>query len=454
MEQVFQYVDQMFEQYVKEVATLCSFRSVKGDSAGLQACRNLLKKKLDALGFCPGEYGGMQEAALLHGYRGVAGKKTLLFYNHYDVVPEGPSSAWTTSPFEIVSENGRLWGRGISDNKGALLARLQAVEAILAVKGELPTGVAFLFDGDEETGSAAISRMAEEEPGALRALTDADLCIWENGRTLPDGSPEAAFGVRSTLTVELKVKTSNGDEHGRMGAELPNAAWRLSWALASLKDMNERVLIDGFYDDVLPATNADLEVLSQYPYDQEGMLARKEIPEFHLGLRDLELKKKIFLQPSLNINGLESGEPWKGFRNIVPHTASARISIILVPQQHAEDILRKLKRHLSKKGFGDVEVIADPNGFPVRTPVDTPWRTVLTRAAAAVYERPLTASITQLGSGPAYLLRTVRPELPIVCACGVAALDSGHHSAKENVLLENYKNGIKFTIAMLYEAGK
>lgn len=140
----------------------------------------------------------MQEAALLHGYRGVAGKKTLLFYNHYDVVPEGPSSAWTTSPFEIVSENGRLWGRGISDNKGALLARLQAVEAILAVKGELPTGVAFLFDGDEETGSAAISRMAEEEPGALRALTDADLCIWENGRTLPDGSPEAAFGVRST----------------------------------------------------------------------------------------------------------------------------------------------------------------------------------------------------------------------------------------------------------------
>ena len=116
MEQVFQYVDQMFEQYVKEVATLCSFRSVKGDSAGLQACRNLLKIKLDALGFCPGEYGGMQEAALLHGYRGVAGKKTLLFYNHYDVVPEGPSSAWTTSPFEIVSENGRLWGRGISDN--------------------------------------------------------------------------------------------------------------------------------------------------------------------------------------------------------------------------------------------------------------------------------------------------------------------------------------------------
>lgn len=77
MEQVFQYVDQMFEQYVKEVATLCSFRSVKGDSAGLQACRNLLKIKLDALGFCPGEYGGMQEAALLHGYRGVAGKKNV-----------------------------------------------------------------------------------------------------------------------------------------------------------------------------------------------------------------------------------------------------------------------------------------------------------------------------------------------------------------------------------------
>lgn len=113
-----------------------------------------------------------------------------------------------------------------------------------------------------------------------------------NGRTLPDGSPEAAFGVRSTLTVTLKVKSSNGEEHGRMGAELPNAAWRLVWALATLKDINENILIDGFYDDVAHPTQADIDVLQNYPYDENGMLKRKEISEFLLGLSGLELKRR------------------------------------------------------------------------------------------------------------------------------------------------------------------
>lgn len=454
MQQVFRYVDQMTERYIRELSEFCAHRSVKGDGNGLMHARMQLKEKLALLGFAANEYAGPQEPAVLYGCRRMSGKKTVLFYNHYDVAPEGPKPAWATPPFQLTEKDGRLWGRGVSDNKGALLARLQAIEAILAVKGELPAGVAYVFDGDEETGSAALKRMAKEEPELLKQMADADLCIWENGRTLPDGSPEAAFGVRSTLTVHLKVRSSNGDEHSRMGAELPNASWRMVWALASLKDINEQVLIEGFYDDVLPDSDADLDVLSKYPYDEEGMLARKDIKEFLLGLRGIKLKKKIFLQPSLNINGMESGEPWKGLRNIIPYSASARISIVLVPQQHPEDILNKLRRHLCAKGFDDVEVSADPTGFPVRTPVDHPWRDVLGSAASAVYEKPLTASITQLGSGPAYLLRTVRPDLPIICACGVAALDSGHHSAKENIVIENYIKGIKYTIAALYEAGK
>ena len=401
MEQVFQYIDHMSARYIEELAELCSMRSVKGDTDGLYRTYQTVKARLSSLGFSPVEYGAPQESSVLFGRRPVSGKKTLLFYNHYDVVPEGAASAWAKPPFQLTEQDGRLYGRGVSDNKGALLARLQAVEAILSIKGALPVGTAFLLDGDEETGSMTLSRMVSDAPELLREMTDAALSLW-----------------------------------------------------ASLKDIHEQVLIDGFYDDVLPATQADLDVLQNYPYDEAGMLARKEIPDFILGLHGLELKKKIFLQPSLNINGIESGEPWKGFRHIIPSTASARFSVILVPRQNAEDILQKLRRHLDQNGFSDVEITADSAGFPVRTPVDNPWRNVLTRAAEAVYEKPLTPSITQLGSGPAYLLRTVRPELPIICACGVAALDSGHHSARENILLQNYINGIKFTVATLFEAGR
>lgn len=454
MEQVFKYVDRMSAQYIEELAWLCSMRSVKGDENGLGNARRMIKEKLDGMGFSPEEYGKADEASIVFGRRTVDKKKLVLFYNHYDIVPEGNENAWIAPPFTLTERGERLYARGVSDNKGALMARLQAIEAILTVKGSIPAGVAFLFDGDEETGSITLSRMVEEEAETVRKITDADLCLWENGRTLPDGSPEAAFGVRSTLTVTLKVKSSNGEEHGRMGAELPNAAWRLVWALATLKDINENILIDGFYDDVAHPTQADIDVLQNYPYDENGMLKRKEISEFLLGLSGLELKKKIFLQPSLNINGIESGEPWKGFRHIIPNEASARFSVILVPYQKADDILLKIRKHLEANGFADIEVNADAEGFPIRTPVDTPWRDVLSRAAANVYEKPLTPSITQLGSGPAYLLRTVRPELPIICSCGVAALDSGHHSARENVTIQNYINGIKFTIATLFEAGK
>lgn len=454
MQRIFQYVDEAFPRYVEELSALCACRSVAGDQEGLCQAKHILLNKLEVLGFSVNTYGTNDLPPVIGARREKPGKPKLLFYNHYDVVPEGRVDEWQSSPFSPTIRDGRLWGRGVSDDKGALMARLQALEAILKVKGELPVEVACLLDGQEETGSAELARLVQENAETVRALTDADLCFWENGRTLPDKSPEAAFGVRSTLSVELRVQTTNGEEHGRMGAELPNAAWRLVWALASLKDADEQVKIDGFYDDVLPPKPCDLDVLENYPLDEEAMLARKGISEFLLGLQGLELKKKIFLQPSLTICGISSGEPWKGFRNIVPSVASARLSIILVPDQKAEDILQKLKRHLTEHGFSDIEVVATGGGFPVRTPLDNPWRQVLTRAADHVYEKPLTPSITQLGSGPAYLLRTVQPNLPIICACGVAGLDSGHHSTKENIWLENYKNGIKYTIATLYEAAK
>ncbi len=452
MQEIFQYVDAAFPRFLEELVPLCPCRSVAGDATGLGQAHNFLLGKLAVLGLSPQTYGEKEHPLVIAGSREGVGAAKVLFYNHYDVVPEGASEHWQTPPFCPAVREGRLWGRGVSDDKGPLMARLQAIEAILAVKGELPVGAAFLLDGQEETGSGQLSFLVEKQPETLRRLTDADVCLWENGRTLPDQSPEVAFGVRSTLSVEFRVRTSNGDEHGRMGAELPNAAWRLIWALASLKDAGENIQIAGFYDDVLPPRLCDLETVAQYPYDEEGMLTQKEIPSFLLGLRGAPLKEKIFLQPSLTVCGLSAGEPWKGYRNIVPCAASARLSIILVPNQRAEDILEKLRQHLAEKGFPDIQVIASGAGFPIRTPLDTPWRPVLEQAAEKVYQKPVAPSITQLGSGPAYLLRMVQPELPILCACGVAGLDSGHHSAKENIWLENYKNGIKFTIATLYQA--
>lgn len=452
MKAVFDYIDLKSKQYFNELTDLCSCRSVKGDTQGLESASGLIRERLDALGFeiIEKKEEGCPPVFLAH-KKGKTNTNVII-YNHYDVVPEGKIENWSTDPFTPSIIGGRLWGRGVSDDKGALIARLQAVSSMLDVYGELPCNISILFEGEEETGSNTLKKLIAAKDSDLRKTLEGDMCLWENGRVLPDSSPEAAFGVRATLMVTLKVTTMNCEEHGRMGAELPNAAWRLVWALSSLKNMEDRVLVDGFYDDVLEPTKEDIEVVANYPYDEKETLDRKEISSFVNGLEGVHLKKRIFLEPSLNINGFESGEPWKGYRNIVPHTAKARLSVILVPNQSAEDVLYKIKAYLNKNGFGDIEVEGDIEGFPIRTPMNSEWRRILTSAAQRVYEKPLTPSITQLGSGPAYMLREVNPNLPIIAACGVASLKSGHHSPKESISLDEYIKGVKFMASFLQES--
>ncbi len=454
MQPILEYIDHSSEKYIEELSKLCANRSIKGDKGGLRKTKEQIVEKLICLGFEVNEELGPTGVPVIMAKRQEEHGPNILFYNHYDVVPEGDRDGWFHDPYDPIIKDGYIFGRGVSDNKGGLMARLQAMEAIIEKEGKLPCTVSLLYDGEEESGSNTIKYLIQNSSKSLSIIKDADLCIWENGRILPDESPEAAFGVRCMLALELTVETSNGEEHGRMGAELPNAAWRLIWALASLKDEEEKILLDGFYDDVLDPTEEDLKVISSYPYDEEDVLRKKEIDSFVLGLTGEELKEKIFLQPSMTVSGLESGQSQEQeYRNIVPSTAMARISVILVPNQTAEDILKKIKDHLQKKGFGDVKVSCESSdGFPVRTTLASPWRCILERAAEKVYERPLTPSITQLGSGPAYMIRSVSSDIPIICACGVSSLTSGNHSTRENIRVKDYINGIKYTAAFLEEA--
>lgn len=454
MESVFNYIDRSEDRYIGELCTLCAKRSVKGDENGLMATKTQIIEKLTSLGFQIKEESRPGGTPILIARRQEKEGPHVLFYNHYDVVPEGNLKQWEHDPYDPILQDGFILGRGVSDNKGGLMSRLQAMEALICTEGKLPCTVSLLYDGEEESGSDTIKHFIDSSPETLSVIKEADLCIWENGRILPDESPEAAFGVRCMLALELTVETSNGEEHGRMGAELPNAAWRLIWALASLKNEKEEILLDGFYDDVLSPTEEDLRVVSAYPYDEEKILKNKEIDSFVLGLRGEKLKEKIFLQPSMTISGLESGQNHQqAYRNIVPNQAMARISVILVPNQKADDILKKIENHLQKNGFGDVKVSCESSeGFPVRTELESPWREILKKAAEKVYEKPLTTSITQLGSGPAYMIRSIAPDIPIICACGVSSLTSGNHSARENIRVKDYMNGIKYTAAFLKEA--
>ncbi|MEX0785712.1 MAG: M20/M25/M40 family metallo-hydrolase, partial [Dehalococcoidia bacterium] len=172
---------------------------------------------------------------------------TLLLYNHYDVQPAEPFDLWTGPPFEQRRDGDRLFGRGISDNKGHLISRLLAIRCLQEVlpgkDGKLPVTIKFLIEGDEEIGSP----MLEEFVLKHRERLASDVCLHEGGGVNAGGRPHVSLGVKGILAIQLRVRTAKRDSHSSLGATVPNAAWRLVWALATLKDPDERIRIPGFY---------------------------------------------------------------------------------------------------------------------------------------------------------------------------------------------------------------
>ena len=454
LERAFAYVDEHREEYLKDLGEICSFPSTAAHAEALENTRTWIEKRLERAGVSAKRVGGGEGNDMIAAQKNGTKDKTVLFYNHYDVVEPGDPQKWDGGdPYRVRIENGRMYARGISDNKGPLVSRIQAVEALLAVSGELPVNVKFFFEGDEETSSPSMVRYQNMHMEEFQEHTKADVCFWENGRHDQEGNPWSRFGVRGACAFNLKVTTAATDVHGRMGATVPSDSWRLIWALSTLKSSDEKVQIEGFYDDVIPPTQEELEFLKKFPYDEEKQKQKLGLKQFVLGASGEELKKRVYLEPTLSVCGLEAGELYNGPRGIVPHTAWARISMYLVADQNPDKIAGQLRKHLDKNGFEDVEVEYLGGTWPVKTSLKTPAADVLDKASELVYHKPMMRELTQLGSGPAIVFRNAWPELPLI-GVGPGNTASNHHAPNENLAIEDYFNSLKCMIAFLYEWGK
>ncbi|PST34456.1 M20/M25/M40 family metallo-hydrolase [Enterocloster lavalensis] len=454
LQQMFDYVDGHLDEMLGELGEACRLRSVAGDETGLEQTRAFIKEKWRTLGLDVREEPVEGGNAVLYSDNPGASDTCVLLYNHYDVVEEGKAGEWKTGdPFDAQVIDGNMYARGVSDNKGGLFCRIHALEAIRTVAGELPVRVKLFVEGDEEIGSPSMKKLMSCRPETYREMTKADLCIWEGGTTDDEGRPWVRYGVRGNCAFELSVKTAQMDCHGRMGAAVPSASWRLIWALSTLKTPDERIRIEGFYDDVVEATPADLEVLSRFPYEEEALKKRMGFEDYLLGVTGDELKRRIYMEPVVSVCGLEAGELYNGPRGIVPHKAMARISFYLVANQDPDRIHRLLREHLDRNGFSDVQVAYKGGSGAARTPVDMPFTGKLFEAARQVYDQPMVLELTQLGAGPAACFRKPWPDLPIV-SVGTANGGSNHHAPNENIRVEDYRKAVKYMIALLYACGR
>ena len=231
------YVRAREREYIDELKVLIRQPTVSAQGIGIPETARIVLDRTK-------ERGGIAAEALtvvggpptIVGETG-GGERTLLIYNHYDVQPPDPLDEWSTPPFEPTERDGFLFGRGVSDNKGNLLARLQAIEAYRATVGDLPVRIRVLYEGEEESGSAHLAAFVARYGERLRA----DGCIWEAGYKDAAGRPTISCGLKGIAYVELRVRAANKDAHSSLATIVPNAAWRLVWALATLKNDSDEI---------------------------------------------------------------------------------------------------------------------------------------------------------------------------------------------------------------------
>jgi acetylornithine deacetylase/succinyl-diaminopimelate desuccinylase-like protein len=427
------YLEKNLDRSIAELSRLVSQPSISAQGIGLKECANLVAEMLKARGFTA-EIMDTEGAPVVYGERKGKTDKTLLFYNHYDVQPPEPLELWETPPFEPSLREGKLYGRGVSDDKSHIVARLHAIDAILAEAGELPCSIKFIIEGEEETSSVHLHDFIRENKEKLKA----DACIWEFGGVDHREVPMQYLGLRGICYVELSVETASTDVHSGLGGSiLPNAAWRLVWALSTLKGPDERIRIPGFYDGIIPPTDRDRQLMEALPDVADEYKKRYGVKGFIKGLTGgTDLKMEEVFTPTCTICGLTSGYQGPGSKTVQPAFASAKVDFRLVLGQMPEDILKKLRAHLDAEGFSDVQVKYLGGEPAARTDPDDGFVRTVVKAAEEVYEFPMELVPTVGGSGPSYPF-VHDLGLPVATA-GLGYPDTRAHAPNENIRLDLY----------------
>lgn len=267
--------------------------------------------------------------AILTGeWMGAPGAPVILVYGHYDVQPPDPLDQWHSDPFEPELREGRIYARGISDDKGPLMVALGAMEALMVTAGGLPVNVRLLIEGAEEMGSAHLEEFVTAHPD----LVTADFLLSADGAMWRADLPTVTVASRGMAALNVTLRGAAKDLHsGRYGGGVPNAAQVLVTMLAGLHDpQTGAVAVPGFYDGVVPPDAESRAALAAIPFDEAEFLAGLGVKQ-GAGEAGYSFLERNWLRPTLEINGLTSGYTGPGFKTVIGAVAEAKISCRLVP---------------------------------------------------------------------------------------------------------------------------
>jgi len=447
LDRVFAHIRSHEADYLARVMDYVRHPSISAQNIGITDVAALLVNMLGAL--------GMQvEAVPTKGHPMVLGRRghdpakpTVLLYGHYDVQPPEPLDQWISPPFEPTIRDGRIWARGIGDNKGQHFAQLMAIEAWLAVAGELPCNVIFLLEGEEEIGSPRIADFVRDHADRLRA----DLVVTADGPLHASGLPVITFGVRGMVSFDLVARTANNDTHsGNHGGTMPNAIWTLVHLLASMKTPGGEITIAGLHDPIIPPSAAERDAVARLPLDVAGYKRGLDIAELDAP-RDRPFWDRLMFHPTLTINGLHGGYGGAGSKSVLPHEAVAKCDIRLVEAMTPDQVIDCVRAHVARHAPG-VTVVARGGMLPSKTPITSAWAGVIREAViAARGVEPLMYPVVG-GSLPDYVFTKILKTDAFVVP--YANFDEANHAPNENLEIALFYAGIRTGAALLHHLGQ
>jgi acetylornithine deacetylase/succinyl-diaminopimelate desuccinylase-like protein len=288
-----------------------------------------------------------------------AGQPTILIYGHFDIQPVDPVELWTAPPFEPVVRDGRVYARGASDDKGNMLVPILAVEALLSAEGMLPLNVKFLFEGQEEIGSPQIPEFV----AAQRERLACDLVVSADGGQWSETEPSILLGLRGGCGVQIDVYGAKSDLHsGLYGGTIQNPIHALVQILDSLRDADGKILVEGFFDDVVPSSDAERAMIAAVPFDEQTYLEKLGVDALY-GEPGYTTYERTWTRPTLEINGIYGGFQGDGIKTVLPNAAHAKITCRLVPNQDPATIAQRVIDHVRKHAPHGVQVRAEPLPF-------------------------------------------------------------------------------------------
>lgn len=443
---VYAHIEANRKSFIRRVMDYVRHPSISAHNIGIQEVANILVEMLSEIGLETQSVPTANHPMVLGRWEKKPGKPTVILYGHYDVQPPDPLDEWISPPFEPTIRDGRIYARGIGDNKGQHFAQILAIESHLRVHGELPCNVIVLLEGEEEIGSPHIADFVREHKDLLLA----DLVVIADGHLHESGAPVLEYGVRGIASFELRAHGANRDVHsGNFGGLVPNPIWQLIHLLASMKNEKGEITIDGIYDNIIPPTQMELDAVERLPLDLDEFKAEIGLKQLDQPL-DRPFYARLMFHPTFTINGFHGGYGGPGSKTVLPHEAFVKCDIRLVEAQTPNEILEKVAAHVARVA-PEVEFIPLDGMLPSKVPMENFFAEPLRQAIRAAHGVEPLEIPSAGGSLPNYVFTKILEKPAFVIPYCNA--DEANHAPNENMTLACFINGIRTGAALLAYVG-